>query len=127
MDNKKTGWDIARARAKAKYARKMKLGKYWANRWKTDRERMLASLERLNKSKKDKADQRTQRLSHFVGLLPPRINSWDLRPSIAKLYHELTGKEVTKAKMQATIMSLRRRGLIVFDDSTLQWIIKRVA
>ena len=127
MDNKKTGWDIARSRAKAKYARKMKLGKYWKQRWKTDRERMLANLERINKTKKDKADQRTERLSHFISQLPPRINSWDLRPSMAKLYQEMTGKEVSKAKMQATIMFLRRRGLIVFDELTLQWIIKPVA
>jgi len=126
-NNSPQGWDIARAKAKSKYARKMKLGRYWANRWKTNPDSMRANLERVNKSKKDKADQRTKRLSDFVSQLPPRINSWDLRPSIAKLYQQLSGKELPKLKIHATVMHLRRRGMIVFDDTTCEWIIKPVA
>ena len=121
------GWDIARAKARSKYARKMKLGRYWANRWKTNPDSMRANLERVNKINKDKADQRTKKLNHFISLLPPRIKSWDLRPSIAKLYLQLSGQELPKLKIHSTVMNLRRRGMITYDEASCEWIVKPVA
>lgn len=127
--NKNTtkGWDIARAKAKSNYARKMKLSKYWANRWKTQPDMMRANLNRLVKANRDKADHRTKRLNDFVSHLPPRIKSWDLRPSIAKLYLQLSGQELPKLKIHSTVMNLRRRGMITYDESSCEWIIKPVA
>lgn len=121
------GWDIARAKARGKFARQMSLRKYWSKRWQSQPEMMRANLNRLVKANRDKADQRTKRLNQFVILLPVKIDSWELRPTIAKLYYQLSGQELSKAKMHSTIMSLRRRGMLTYDDQSCQWIVKPVA
>ena len=127
MENENTGWGIARARAKAKFARKMKLGKYWKQRWKTDREGMLANLGRVNQRKKDRADQRTKKLSDFISSFPPRVKSWELRPLMVKRFAELFNAEMDSKYIQRTIMNLRNRKMIVFDEAACEWIIKPVA
>jgi hypothetical protein len=124
MKKKQTGWDVARSRAKAIYAKKMKLGKYWGNRWKTQPEMMRNNLNRLIKANREKANAKTERLAKFISQLPPRVKSWELRPTLANLHKQMTGEEVTKLVMHRNIMSLIRRGMITFDDTNCEWVIK---
>lgn len=93
---------------------------YWRKRWQTHPESMRSNLEALNRTRKEKAAERTQRLLHILSHCPDEVMSWDIRStmesSIAK-----AGYQLKVGSFKTLMVALRRRNLISFDPERLVW------
>lgn len=96
---------------------------YWRRRWQTHPETMRSNLEALNRTRREKAAERTQRLMQILSHCPEQVMSWELRPvmeaAIAK-----AGFTVKPGSFKTLMMALRRRSLVSFDNVALRWTLK---
>ena len=93
---------------------------YWRQRWKTHPETMRANLDRINKARKEKADERTAKIVAVMARLPAVIPSWEFRAKV----NEAIGDPQLYDRF---LSCLRRRGLIRFDHETLCWHLANVS
>jgi len=116
------GWEAARRRAKANYARKMALGRHWKTRWKEQPELMRANLDRLNAAKKERAKEITKLLAKLAEKLQPEIPSWHLRQSL-KYAIISQGGDPSKKTVHKVLMAMRRRGMLTYIPDRLTWTV----
>lgn len=96
---------------------------YWRRRWESHPETMRSNLEALNRTRKEKAAERTQRLLVILSHLPAEIESWNLR-TLAEEAIVKAGYTLKPGIHLTLLQALRRRSLISFDHSTLRWKVK---
>lgn len=118
------GWQIARDRAKAKYARKMALGKHWRQRWDKEPEFMRANLNRLIARNRQEADRKTEKLNTLLARLPAQMKSWEFRQTIAETLRA-SGMPGDRKQVHRVVMALIRRGMAVYDEQTVSWTVMR--
>ena len=117
-----SGWRSAVSKAKARYARRMALGKHWKTRWEQEPEFMRANLDRLIAQNKRKAAKYSEKLDGLVRVLPATIKSWELRQTISAGIKHLGGQGDRK-QVHRVVMALRRRKMLTYSESTLSWTV----
>lgn len=95
---------------------------YWRKRWQTHPETMRSNLESLNRTRREKAEERTKRLVQILSHCPSQLMSWELRPTLEAAITK-SGYTLKAGSYKTLMIALRRRGLVSFDASTLRWSI----
>ncbi len=93
---------------------------YWRKRWKTHPETMRSNLESLNRTRKEKAEKRTEGLKRILANSRPELMSWELKPELEKAIVQC-GYTLKPNSVKTLVAALRRRNLISFDPVTLRW------
>lgn len=96
---------------------------YWRKRWQTHPETMRSNLESLNRTRREKAAERTQRLLQILRHCPAQLMSWELRPTL-EIAIVKSGFTLKAGSFKTLMIALRRRGLVSFDGATLRWTLK---
>ena len=97
---------------------------YWRKRWETHPETMRSNLDRINGTRREKAEERTKRLLAILGKCPDQIASWDLRKTFEQAIAS-AGYTVNAKSFVVLLSALRRRQLIAYDAATFRWTVKR--
>lgn len=123
-DNKPARKRQARNWARVVAGRKQ--ASYWRRRWEIQPEPMRSNLDRINRTRKEKADERTQRLKAILANCPAEIESWNLRKCAEEAIVK-AGFTVQPNSLNVLVSAARRRGLIRFDPERLVWMILKFA
>lgn len=111
---------------RAKTFRQIRAGlaraKLWRERWAKHPETMRANLDRINGTRKAKAEERTKRLSVFAGHLPIQMQAGNVRQEIGKVLTAL-GHRAEKPDVERILSALRRRRMVTFDNVQLLWMV----
>lgn len=119
------GWQIALEKRKSSFARRMRLGQYWRQRWDKERDFMTSNLQAMIAKNKDDADKKTERLrSCICSRLPEEIPTGQFRKLLGDAIRA-EGQPGDKRQVQRVLMALRRRGLVRFDLASLKWFVAK--
>lgn len=118
-------WKDKAGRVKrAKTFRQIRAGlaraKLWRERWAKHPETMRANLDRINGTRKAKAEHRTARLSEFAKALPIEMQAGSVREEIGKALASL-GHRHERQDIERVLSALRRRSMLAFDNVALTW------
>ena len=129
MKNKPTAWNgkpsqIAKAKSWKKIQAMRRQADYWRKVWKERPEAMRANLERINSTRKRKAEERTAKLLQVCSSLPENIFSLDLKDALSKCLAD-GGYNSDRRAVTKLISALRRRKMLTFDSATLTWAVAK--
>lgn len=111
---------IRRQKAYRKVLAGMRQAEYWRKRWESHPESMRSNLERINRTRREKAAERTQRLLVILGHCDAEIKSWNLRTSFEEAIVK-SGYTLKPTSWLIFFSALRRRKMIAYDPATLTW------
>ena len=124
MDKERKGRQIRRNNAWRKVMMGKRQADYWRKRWETHPETMRSNLDRINGTRREKAEERTKRLLRILELCPTQIMSWDLKTTLESAIAN-AGYALKAGSFKTLMAALRRRQLIAYDAATFRWSVKR--
>lgn len=98
----------------------MRLADYWRKRWASHPETLKANLDRINRERKDRAEEKGRRLAMLASTMPGQIPSQELRKRI-RIALQGQGMEGDRRQVERVRVGLIRRRLIAFDNVALSW------
>lgn len=119
MDKEK---QIRRNKAWRKVMAGKKQTEYWRQRWLTHPETMRSNLDRINRTRKEKAAERTQRLKDILGHCPAEIKSWNLR-TVAEEAIVKAGYTLKANSLNVLVSAARRRKLLTYSPEKMAWMV----